>query len=96
MKIFNNPNISQVMKLYNKSVKSTEKTGEVTSSGDQLDISGKAKEFQVAVKAFKNLPEVRKEKVEDLKEKIQTNSYNVSGKEITDKLIESILMDEKI
>lgn len=96
MKIFNNPNISQIMKLYNKSIKPSEKTGEVTVSKDQLEISEKAKEFQVAMKAFKNLPEVRKEKVEDLKEKIQTNSYNVSGKEVADKLIEGIMMDKKI
>lgn len=96
MKIFNNPNITKIMKLYNKSVKPTEKAGNVTASKDQIEISEKAKEFQVAMKAFKNLPEVRQEKVEELKAKIQTNSYNVSGKEIADKVIEGIMMDKKI
>ncbi|SES84187.1 anti-sigma-28 factor, FlgM family [Natronincola peptidivorans] len=96
MKIFNNPNITQVMKLYNKTVKPTEKTGEVATSQDKLEISQKAQEFQVALKAYKNLPEIRQEKVEILKEQVQTNSYNVSGKEVADQLIESILIDKKV
>ena len=96
MKIFNNANIPQIMKSYNKSIKPTEKTGEVSSSKDKLELSEKAKEFQLAMRAFKNLPEVRQEKVDELKAKIQNNSYNVSGKEITDKLIESIMMDKRI
>lgn len=96
MKIFNNPNISQIMKLYNKSVKPIEKYGKVTAAKDQLEISEKAKDFQVAMKAFKKLPEVRQEKVKELKEKIETNNYNVSGKEIADKIIEGIMMDKRI
>ncbi|AOY75640.1 flagellar biosynthesis anti-sigma factor FlgM [Clostridium formicaceticum] len=96
MKIHNNPNINKVMKLYNKACQETEKIMETQQKKDKLDISDKAKEFQVAMKAFKNLPETRQEKVKVLKESIQNNSYNVSGKEIADKMMEGIMLDKKI
>lgn len=96
MKIFNNPNITKVTQLYNKNKKTTEKVNELSSTKDHLEISSKAKDFQVAMKAFKKLPEFREEKIADLQGKIQTNTYNVSGKEIADKIIEGIMVDKKI
>ncbi|AKL93768.1 flagellar biosynthesis anti-sigma factor FlgM [Clostridium aceticum] len=96
MKIYNSSNINKVMKLYNKAQQGTEKTLETGEKKDKIEISQKAKEFQVAMKALKNLPEVRQEKVKELRESIENNSYNVSGKEIADKIIEGIMIDKKI
>ncbi len=96
MKIFNNSNISQIMKLYNKSIRPMEKSQDVGKAEDKLDLSHKAKEFQVAMQAFKDLPEVRQDKVEELKAGIHNKSYSVSGKEVLDKILEGILMDKKI
>ncbi|QUH24929.1 flagellar biosynthesis anti-sigma factor FlgM [Serpentinicella alkaliphila] len=97
MKIFNNPNVQKVMNIYNKSnSKSVEKTESTKLAKDRIEISEKAKEYQVALKAFKQLPEVREEKVKELREKIQSGNYQVSGKEIADKIIEGLIIDKKI
>jgi len=97
MKIFNNPNVNKAMQIYNNKA-----TGKVNNSKgvevpkDELQLSNKAKEYQTAMKAFKNLPEVREELVNDLKNQIKQGSYNVTGEEIADKIIESVIIDRKI
>ncbi|WP_026479005.1 flagellar biosynthesis anti-sigma factor FlgM [Alkaliphilus transvaalensis] len=98
MKIHNNHSIAKAMKVYNTSNKNNnvEAGQKVQQAKDQLELSENAKEFQVAMKAFKNLPEVREEKIKELKEKIQQGSYTVSGKEVADKIIESLQIDKKI
>ncbi len=97
MKIFNNPNINKAMKVYGK--KATEKVNVskgVEGPKDELQISNKAKEYQAAMKAFKNLPEVREDLVKDLKNQIKQGSYNVTGEEIADKIKDSVIIDKKI
>ena len=97
MKIFNNPNVTKAMNVYNKSSNnSSQKVSGIELPKDQLELSTKAKEFQVALKAFKELPEVREAKVNEIKEKLQQGSYNVSGQEIAEKIFESIIIDRKI
>lgn len=63
---------------------------------DGLEISERAQDYQFALKKLKELPEIRQEKVDEIKERIQTGTYNVSGKEIVDKIYESINFDKKI
>ena len=97
MKIFNNPNVNKAMQIYNN--KTTEKldhTKSVEAPKDELQLSNRAKEYQIAMKAFKNLPEVREDLVNDLKNQIKQGSYNVTGEEIADKIIESVIIDKKI
>lgn len=97
MKIFNNPNIAKVLEIYGKTnTKASEKVNNTELPKDKLELSNLAKEFQVAIKAFKELPEIREEKVKEIKEKLQQGSYNVSGKEIGEKIIEGIQIDKKI
>lgn len=97
MKIFNNPNIAKALKVYNKTNEASgQKVSGVELPKDQLELSTKAKEFQIALKAFKELPEVREAKVNEIKDKLQQGSYNVSGHEIAQKIFESILIDKKI
>jgi len=97
MKIFNNPNVTRAMSVYNKSNnKSVDKVEATELSKDKINISEKAKEYQVAFRAFKQLPEVREDKIRAAQEKIQSGNYQVSGKEIADKIIEGIIVDRKI
>jgi negative regulator of flagellin synthesis FlgM len=97
MKIFNNSNVNKAMQIYNNKA-----TGKVNNAKgvevpkDELQLSNKAKEYQIAMKAFKNLPEVREELVNDLKNQMKQGSYNVTGEEIADKIIESVIIDRKI
>lgn len=97
MKIFNNPNVNKAMQIYNN--KTTEKLGNtkgVERPKDELQLSDRAKEYQIAMKAFKNLPEVREDLVREVKDNIKQGSYNVTGEEIADKIIESVIVDRKI
>lgn len=97
MKIFNNPSIQKAMNVYNKSNnKSVEKVETTKQSKDKIEISEKAKEYQVAINAFKQLPNIREDKVKELHEKIKSGNYEVSGKEIADKIIDGIMIDKKI
>ncbi|KAB3539678.1 flagellar biosynthesis anti-sigma factor FlgM [Alkaliphilus pronyensis] len=97
MKIFSNPNISKVMKIYEKSKKHTsEGVKETDYSKDKLELSNNAKELQIALKAYKNLPEIREEKVKEIKDRIQQGSYNVAGKEIAEKILQGVQIDKKI
>jgi negative regulator of flagellin synthesis FlgM len=97
MKIFNNPNIARALKIYGKANDASGKrVGGAELPKDQLELSAKAKEFQVALKAFKELPDIREAKVNEIKERLQQGSYSVSGQEIAEKIFESILIDKKI
>lgn len=97
MKIYNNPNINKIMQIYNKSnIKKSNKTDTTNEVKDELQLSSKALEFQAAMKAFKNLPEIREDLVKDLRDKIQQGTYNVTGEEIADKIVESALVDKKV
>ncbi len=57
---------------------------------DEVSISREAMDYQLvskAVKTIKELPDVREDKVEDLKTRIETGSYNVEGREIAERLV---------
>ena len=78
--------ISQVYQT--SAVKKTMKTaGAVTS--DQLEISRTAKDYQVAKQAVANIQDVRTDKVNDIKNRIESGTYNINMEEVADKLVES-------
>jgi negative regulator of flagellin synthesis FlgM len=56
---------------------------------DNVKISTKGKDFAVAQKALKEIPDVRKEKVEEISKKIESKSYSVKGEDIVNKLFDT-------
>lgn len=87
MKITNNVAIQNVMKSYNKTVAKAEKPQNTMFVADKIEISDAAREVQVASKAFKNLPELREEMVNALKQAIQDGSYKPSSEDIAKKIL---------
>lgn len=63
---------------------------------DKLEVSDTAKDFIAAMEKYKKLPEVRREKVEELKEKVKSGTYYVDGKRIAEKMMEKIDFDKRI
>jgi negative regulator of flagellin synthesis FlgM len=63
---------------------------------DKLDVSDTAKDFIVAIEKYKQLPDIRTEKVEELKEKVKSGTYYVDGKRIAEKIMETIDFDKRI
>lgn len=90
MKIFNNPQVNQVLKSYQKHVDRTEKTEPAGMVRDKIEISDEARDYQTAMKAFKELPDVRQSKIDALKSQIETDQYKPSAEAVVDKIMEMI------
>lgn len=94
MKIINN-NIQKVLKIYNnqnskKEIKSAARLGK----RDELKLSDEAREFQIALKALENTPDVREEKIEEIRQQIQSGTYEIDSKKIAEKMLRNIKIEE--
>lgn len=96
MKIYNNPNVQKVLGAYKSKMNKAEKINKAPETRDKVELSERAKDFQVAMKAFQKLPNIRKEKVDDIKSRISSGTYNPSAEEVVDKIFEEINFDKKI
>lgn len=67
----------------------TEQASAPSSGTEQIALSSKAKVIQKAHEVIRNSADVRTEKVNELKERIQNNDYHVSS----DKLAEAVLQE---
>lgn len=89
--------VDNVFQAYNKNtgVKKV-KSGNMSKDLDQVKISEKAMEFQFAMQKIKEIPDVRREKVDTIKKQIESGTYEVDGKKIAEKILESLYFDKKI
>lgn len=69
------------------------KDGKVSGSSDLIDVSEKAKVLQKAKNAVDASPDVREEKVSEIKKAIDEGSYNVSNEEVAESLIKKSIVD---
>ncbi len=78
----------RIFQIYTQTAKVTrvEKKQEVTSA-DKVEISSEARDFQAVLNAIKLTPDVREEKVDEIKKKIDSGTYNISGRDVVEKLI---------
>ena len=85
--------ITKIPKIFNKqkSYRVQEKPVSISSGKDELSISGAGKDFQTVLKTLRDVPEIREDKVKELKDKISSGTYNPSGKQIADKIVDSII-----
>ncbi len=67
-----------------------EKTGSVASRKDMLSISNEAKDFQTVYRALKDVPDIRQSKVDELMGRFENGSYNVTGRDVADKVIHTV------
>ena len=66
------------------------KTEATVSKKDVLSISNEAKDYQTVYKALKDVPDIRQNKVAELSGRFETGSYNVTGKDVADKVINAV------
>lgn len=92
--------IQNVIKAYSQQPPSSkpikEKKGLPPVKEDQVVISQRAREMNLAREAATRAPEVREEKVEEIKNSLATGTYNVSGEEIAEKILGRALVDKLI
>lgn len=81
--------LSKIAGIYGaqKNTGKIEKTHATASKKDVLSISNEAKDFQTVFKALRDVPDVRQSKVAELTGKIETGSYNVTGRDVAEKVI---------
>lgn len=79
--------LNQVSHLYQANkTKKISKSSE-TEKKDQFEISQSAKDYQTAKKALSQTPDIREDKVTEIKNAMNTGTYNVSAQEIADKMV---------
>ncbi len=60
---------------------------------DKVDISSMSRDVQKVQEVLKNTPDVRAEKVQELKAKVESGQYKVDAREIAGKMISSFIQD---
>jgi negative regulator of flagellin synthesis FlgM len=82
--------VNRAIGIYSKSnsVKPGKKS-EAVKKQDKLEISASGKDYQFAIDQLKKLPETREEKVEAIKKRVDSGSYEVNAKAIADKIYKS-------
>ena len=78
-----------------KKANSASEVADIKSKKDVVAISSTAKDYQVAMKHLKDIPDTRLDKVEEYSKKISSGNYDVKGRDIADKIIKSIF-DKKV
>jgi len=88
--------ISRISGIYNKQsgMNKVDRGSAVASKKDVLSISNQAKDYQTVIKALRDTPDIRQNKINELLEKYQSGNYDVSGKDVADKIVRS-LVDKK-
>jgi negative regulator of flagellin synthesis FlgM len=67
--------------------------GGVAAPEEKVNLSTKAKDVQAIKNALAGVPEIREEKVQELKNRIEAGTYNVSGEKIAAKIVGESLLD---
>ena len=79
--------LNQVSKLYQANkTKKVSKSNDV-SKRDQFEISQSAHDYQTVKNALSQTPDIREDKVAEIKNAMVSGSYNVSAQEIADKMV---------
>lgn len=77
--------IQRVNEMYK--VQTTRIEASKSTQQDAIMLSNKAKDYQYAFKLAKNSPDVRTDQISQIKERIQTGTYNIDAKEISEKIM---------
>ncbi|HAS73333.1 MAG TPA: flagellar biosynthesis anti-sigma factor FlgM [Clostridiales bacterium UBA8960] len=90
MKITNLIGVQNAYKAYGKSVKKTEAPEKPTAAGDKFEISDAARDIQIARKALSDVPDIRADKLNEIKVLMSSGNYKPSAEDIVDKLFSGI------
>ena len=79
--------ITQVSQLYQTTATAKKKDTSVADQRDALSISSFGKDYQIAKNALANVPDVRQEKVDALKQSISKGTYEVNSEDFAAHLL---------
>lgn len=79
---------NQVQSVYQtQKARQVQKPGTAVRPSDQISISSFGKDLQVAKAALANTPDIREDLTADIKQQVQSGTYNVSTESFADKLL---------
>lgn len=83
-----NNGINRMLNMY-KNQENVSKTTKIdkTKKTDQLNISNTGRDFQIAMDEVKNQPEIRTEKVDEIRNQIKAGVYKIDAKAIAEKML---------
>ena len=100
MKIAGDSRLSN-LDAYIKNVRNRKKAGTISNEGsgdivskDKVVLSDEAKQIQQAKELIDSLPEIRKDRVADIRARIERGEYQIDGEKIASKIIEESLIYE--
>ena len=73
---------------------SVEATGQENRKQDSVELSQTAKELQAARKIIEQVPEIRTDKVAQLKAQIENGTYDIDSGKIAEKLLQESLSND--
>jgi len=85
--------IPKVSGIYGNSGKAEKlwRNNSVASRKDELTLSGSARDFSVVLKALRDVPDIRMDKVEAISKKIESGEYSVPAEDVAAKIVEMML-----
>jgi len=93
MKIYNIPGI---MKAYNqKKIRSKSNVNGIESKRDEMQVSSEAQVMSKALQSAKNAPEIREQKVNEIKNALKQGTYNVSADDVAEKMLKGSMFNKK-
>lgn len=96
MKIYNNKppqlqDLSQnVQKITKPETKEASQASEKVAQSDRVDISGKAREIAELMAVISQMPDVRAEKVAEIKKAVESGNYNINPSKIAESILKEI------
>lgn len=79
--------INKIYETYKANGVSNSKKVNKSASRDEVALSDTAKDFQTVYKALANVPDVREDKVNIIKEQMASGTYNVKASEVAEKML---------
>lgn len=77
-----------------KAEKTSDKAEKNVAKTDTVNISDAAKEIQEVRRELDNIPDVRADKVEQLKNQIEDGTYEIKSEEIAEKMLKDSLLND--
>ena len=81
--------IKKVDQIYQKASAKNNIQSTKKNTSDRIEISNLGRDLQVAKKAVQEADDIRWDKVNEIKQRMKSGTYNVSAEEIADKMVES-------
>ena len=86
---------NKVKEMYNANTRENKRKVDKTGGQDSVQISKQGRDIQIAKQAVKQASDIRTDKVEAIKKQMAEGTYQVSNKDVAEKMVES-LFDQKI